>query len=92
MAEDAHRGTITNGYDVVAVPLYSGGSGGVFTQIVFARRSNAPLSYVGLLVPPVICAWGSQKARLSRRCPTTAPKTPTVPFETHDSDLHHSRR
>jgi len=45
--ELAHHGTLTSGYDVLAVPLDSGGSGGVFTQIVFARRGHASFAYAG---------------------------------------------
>jgi hypothetical protein len=44
--ESAHRGTLTSGYDVLAVPLESGGSGGIFTQIIFVRRGHA-FAYVG---------------------------------------------
>jgi hypothetical protein len=47
ISELAHRGTLTSGCDVLAVPLDSGGSGGVFTQIVFARRGHASFAYVG---------------------------------------------
>jgi hypothetical protein len=46
-SELAHQGTLTSGYDVLAVPLDSGGSGGVFTQIVFARRGHVPFVYAG---------------------------------------------
>jgi hypothetical protein len=42
----AHRGTLTSGYDVLAVPLESGGSGGIFTQIIFARRGHV-FAYAG---------------------------------------------
>ena len=45
--ELAHKGTLTSGYEVLAVPLDSGGSGGVFTQIVFARRGHVPFVYAG---------------------------------------------
>jgi hypothetical protein len=45
--ELAHQGTLTSGYNVLAVPLDSGGSGGVFTQIIFARRGHAPFVYAG---------------------------------------------
>jgi hypothetical protein len=44
--QSVQRGTLTSGYDVLAVPLDSGGSGGVFTQIIFARRGGA-FAYVG---------------------------------------------
>jgi hypothetical protein len=45
--DDAHQGTLTSGYDVLAVPLDSGGSGGVFNQIVFARRGHGSFAYAG---------------------------------------------
>jgi hypothetical protein len=47
--EGAHDGTLSDGTYVLAVPLDSGGSGGVFTQIVFAGRDARALSYVGYL-------------------------------------------
>ncbi|MGC2635344.1 MAG: hypothetical protein WA215_14185 [Candidatus Cybelea sp.] len=47
ISELAHQGTLTSGYDVLAVPLDSGGSGGVFTEIVFARRGHVSFAYVG---------------------------------------------
>jgi hypothetical protein len=43
----AHQGTLANGTVVLAVPLDSGGSGGVFTQIFFAGKSPSQLSYAG---------------------------------------------
>jgi hypothetical protein len=46
-SELAHQGTLTSGYEVLAVPLDSGGSGGVFTQIVSGRRGHVPFVYVG---------------------------------------------
>jgi len=43
-------GTLEDGTRVLAVPLESGGSGGVFTQIIFAQTADAPTpSYVGYL-------------------------------------------
>jgi hypothetical protein len=47
--EGAHDGTLSDGTYVLAVPLDSGGSGGVFTQIVFGGRDVHALSYVGHL-------------------------------------------
>ncbi|HEY3674775.1 MAG TPA: hypothetical protein VGK84_02155 [Candidatus Tumulicola sp.] len=47
-SDGAHHGMLTNGYIVLAVPLESGGSGGVFTQIVFARQKGyAKYVYAG---------------------------------------------
>jgi hypothetical protein len=48
-SDGSHHGTLGNGYNVLAVPLESGGSGGVFTQIVFARRGNAKYVYAGYI-------------------------------------------
>ena len=48
-AEYANEGTLSNGVDAVVIPLDSGGSGGVFTQIVFARTGKAPLAYAGYM-------------------------------------------
>jgi hypothetical protein len=48
-SDGAHHGTLGNGYNVLAVPLESGGSGGVFTQIVFARHGNATYVYAGYI-------------------------------------------
>ncbi len=45
-AQSAQRGTLTSGYDVLAVPLDSDGSGGIFTQVIFARRGHA-FAYMG---------------------------------------------
>jgi hypothetical protein len=42
-------GTLHDGTFVVALPLDSGGSGTVFTQIIFAGASSATLHYVGYL-------------------------------------------
>jgi hypothetical protein len=46
---EAHRGTLKDGDNVIAVPLESGGSGGVFTQIVFAQHQHAAYVYVGYI-------------------------------------------
>jgi hypothetical protein len=46
-AKDARHGTLTSGFVVLAVPLDSGGSGGVFTQLVFARRGAAAFFLAG---------------------------------------------
>jgi hypothetical protein len=47
--DGANAGTLSDGAYVLAVPLDSGGSGGVFTQIVFAGRSAQNLSYAGYI-------------------------------------------
>ncbi len=47
--ESAHNGTLRDGTYVLAVPLDSGGSGGVFTQILFAGRSAKALAYIGYI-------------------------------------------
>jgi hypothetical protein len=47
--EGAHSGTLRDGTYVLAVPLDSGGSGGVFTQILFAGRSAKALAYIGYI-------------------------------------------
>jgi hypothetical protein len=47
VAEYAHDGKLADGTYVLAVPLDSGGSGGIFTQIVFAGAGSGSLSYVG---------------------------------------------
>jgi hypothetical protein len=46
-AEDAHQGRLADGEVALAIPLDSGGSGGVFTQIVFVGKSPSQLSYAG---------------------------------------------
>lgn len=43
----AHEGTLGDGDDVLAVPLDSGGSGGIFTQIVFVRHGGYGFVYAG---------------------------------------------
>ena len=47
--ESANVGTLTGGTLVLAVPLDSGGSGGIFTQILFAGRDVGKLSYAGFV-------------------------------------------
>jgi hypothetical protein len=49
MSEDAHDGRLAGGEQVVAIPLESGGSGGVFTQILFARSGDRAYAYVGAI-------------------------------------------
>jgi hypothetical protein len=49
LGAEAQRGTLKDGTNVIAVPLESGGSGGVFTQILFARRGAASYAYVGYI-------------------------------------------
>jgi hypothetical protein len=48
-AGDANYGTVSGGYQAIAVPLESDGSGGVFTQILFARLGAAKYTYVGYI-------------------------------------------
>jgi hypothetical protein len=48
-AEDANYGPAAGGYQAIAVPLESDGSGGVFTQIVFARHGTGKYTYVGYI-------------------------------------------
>ena len=47
--EGAHQGTLDDGTEVLAVPLDSGGSGGVFTQVIFARKGGAAFAYAGFI-------------------------------------------
>ena len=47
--EDAHAGVLADGTSILAIPLESGGTGGVFTQIVFQRKNGQPFAYVGYL-------------------------------------------
>lgn len=49
MSEDAHDGTLAGGEHVVAIPLESDGSGGVFTQVLFARSGDRAYAYVGAI-------------------------------------------
>jgi len=49
LAAYAQRGTLSGGVRVLAVPLESGGSGGVFTQILFAQPPRGTVRYVGYL-------------------------------------------
>jgi hypothetical protein len=46
--EASHGGSLSDGTYVLAVPLDSGGSGGVFTQILFAGHDSA-LGYAGYI-------------------------------------------
>jgi len=48
-AEYAQHGTLSDGLQVLALPLNSGGSGGVFTQLIFAAHSARAPHYVGYL-------------------------------------------
>lgn len=45
--EYAHQGKLASGTVALAIPLDSGGSGGIFTQVVFVGKSAAQLSYIG---------------------------------------------
>jgi hypothetical protein len=47
--EGARAGTLSDGTYVLAVPLDSGGSGGIFTQIIFARKATSAPAYVGYI-------------------------------------------
>jgi len=47
--EGANAGILSDGEFALAVPLESGGSGGVFTQIVFAGKSAKALEYAGYI-------------------------------------------
>jgi hypothetical protein len=47
VSDRAHQGTLSDGQDVLIVPLDSGGSGGIFTQVVFARRGDRAFTYAG---------------------------------------------
>jgi hypothetical protein len=47
--EGSHRGLLSDGTYVLAVPLDSEGSGGVFTQIIFAGHDSNVLGYVGYI-------------------------------------------
>jgi hypothetical protein len=49
MGDDAHDGTLAGGEKVLAIPLESGGSGGIFTQILFARSGDHAYAYVGAI-------------------------------------------
>ena len=46
--EGAHGGALSDGTVVIAVPLDSGGSGGVFTQVLFAQTGGA-FAYAGYI-------------------------------------------
>jgi hypothetical protein len=47
-AEYASQGDLSTGYSTLAIPLESGGSGGVFSQIFFARAKGASqFTYAG---------------------------------------------
>jgi hypothetical protein len=47
--DGARDGTLQNGTYVLAVPLDSGGSGGIFTQVLFARSGHGALTYAGYI-------------------------------------------
>ncbi|MGB6713749.1 MAG: hypothetical protein WBE30_09000 [Candidatus Cybelea sp.] len=49
MGDDANDGKLAGGVKVLAIPLESGGSGGIFTQILFARSGDHPYAYVGAI-------------------------------------------
>lgn len=71
MSERAHEGALAGREDVLIVPLESGGSGGVFTQIVFARGANRTFAYAGHSIRAVISTYGLRTARSWQRCRTT---------------------
>jgi hypothetical protein len=45
----ARRGALADGTHVLAIPLDSGGSGGVFVQILFAQKGDSRPRFVGYL-------------------------------------------
>ena len=45
----AHQGALANGTYVIAIPLASGGTGDIFTQIVFSGTNASQVSYTGYL-------------------------------------------
>lgn len=47
LADRAQGGSLAGGAQVFIVPLDSGGSGGIFTQIVFAQAGGHPFAYAG---------------------------------------------
>lgn len=47
--DGSHAGALSDGTYVLAVPLDSGGSGGVFTQILFAGHDSRALAYAGYI-------------------------------------------
>ncbi|HZV77242.1 MAG TPA: hypothetical protein VFF63_05775 [Candidatus Babeliales bacterium] len=49
IGERAHAGTLHDGSSVLAVPLESGGSGGVFTAIIFTREGERAYAYAGAI-------------------------------------------
>jgi hypothetical protein len=49
LSEGAHDGLLRDGTSVLAVPLDSEGTGGVFTQLIFARSNGGTFRYVGHL-------------------------------------------
>jgi len=40
---------LSDGTSAIAVPLESEGSGGIFTQLVFARTGDRPYAYAGVI-------------------------------------------
>lgn len=48
-AQYASIGRMSDGTQVLAVPLFSGGSGGVFTQLIFAQKVDGDPFFVGYL-------------------------------------------
>ena len=49
ISESARGGTLHDGQSALAVPLESGGSGGVFTAIIFARGGDRAYAYAGAI-------------------------------------------
>jgi hypothetical protein len=47
--EGAHAGVLSDGTYALAVPLESEGSGGIFTQVVFAGKSASALTLAGYI-------------------------------------------
>jgi hypothetical protein len=48
-ADYAQHGTLSDGTHVLFIPLDSGGSGGVFTQLAYAQKPGHASAYVGYL-------------------------------------------
>ena len=49
MSDHARAGMLSNGWGAIAVPLESEGSGGIFTQLIFARTGDRPYAFAGAI-------------------------------------------
>jgi hypothetical protein len=67
--EEVVRGTLSDGAQVLVVPLISGGSGGVFTQIVFGQRGGAAARYGGYISSGGHLAVAIKNGRIVARLP-----------------------